>query len=238
MPPWEIRYSGENPGILGVLCYGEQPPASLVADTINGSIMSVVVIDDMAAIPGWGSEEDNDSSKADTNLEIDEHSQQLQHPLILPTPEGIPYFNPMDAITLDPSHSHSIGLALVRGIDIKRQRIQVLTPISPSLISKINASSKKIVLVSGKLDTPGWAYIEELTQKMATEKARKGEDSTVDEDDEDVEEEKEDTEEGDPRVLGEGFEDAPWVERLEGHQGRGMGSRVWRVRRDLGKADD
>lgn len=251
IPPWEIRYTGENPGTLGVMCYGEQPPANLLADTLNGSIVSVVVIDDMTAIPGWGLDEQNDKSNSPNttssypnsrlsqmntaSLEIDEHDQQLQLPLILRTPEEIPYFNPMNAITLSPTHSHSLGLALVRGIDFSRQRIQLLTPISPSIVAKINASSKSIVLVSGKLDTPGWAYIEELTQKMSAEKAKKG---AVDSDEEDADEEDLVGDVGEQRELGDGFGDAPWVERLEGSQGRGIGSRVWRVRRDLGKADD
>lgn len=257
MPPWEIRYAGENPGILGVMCYGEQPPASLLADTINGSLVAVVVIDDMTAIPGWrdasnnhkypaeadGDIEDGDSTKNDSG------AQPLEYPLILNTPEEIPYFNPLNAITLDPSKSHNIGLALVRGVDTERRRIQVLTPISPREIEEINEAEKSIVLVSGKLDTPGWAYIEELTQKMALEKSKKsimagGNERDVDVDDSDESDYDEESKVGNKgkagmqeRSLGVGFEDAPWIEKLEGSQGRGIGSRVWRVRRDLGRAD-
>ena len=29
----------------------------------------------------------------------------------------------------------------------------------------------------------------------------------------------------------------PWVEKLEGSEGRGVGARVWRVRRDLGRSE-
>jgi len=32
--------------------------------------------------------------------------------------------------------------------------------------------------------------------------------------------------------------DVPWVETLKDSQGRGMGARVWRVRRDLGRGTD
>ena len=41
-----------------------------------------------------------------------------------------------------------------------------------------------------------------------------------------------------PRILSDGFQNAPWVEKLEGSRGRGVGARVWRVRRDLGRNGD
>jgi polynucleotide 5'-hydroxyl-kinase GRC3/NOL9 len=247
MPPWEIPYSGEHPGILGVMCYGEQPPASLVADTINGSLVAVVVIDDMTAIPGCGPEGQNESN--DEEMQLEEKGleaniagiQPLVQPLILHTPEKIPYFNPSNAISLNPKNSHSIGLALVRSIDIDRRRIQILTPISPSTIEEINKAGKSIILVTGKLDTPGWAYIEELTQKIALEKLDRNNESTrveVDDDDEDGEDADSVVDGNSKKAsssLDDGFKNAPWIERLEGSQGRGIGSRVWRVRRDLGR---
>jgi len=257
IPPWEIRYSGDNSGMLGVMCYGEQPPAALLADTINGSLVTVVVIDNIAAIPGWnceGQELDNDrpSEMMDTLVDAEIrtfhsdsiHPPYLENPLILHTPnEDIPYFNPGNAIVLDPNYSHSIGLALVRGIDIARRRLQLLTPISPTVIEEINEAGKSVVLVSGKLDTPGWAYIEELTQKTLKEKiARKQDNETMDihedDDEEYVEETKEEMDGPVDRNPYDSSQNAPWVDRLEGSQGRGIGSRVWRVRRDLGRKED
>jgi len=260
VPPWEIRYSGETPGILGIICYGEQPPADLLADTINGSILSVVVIEDMTAIPGWDAEikdslhEDAQTDDAQTSdaspqdpkprsfIEKDE-PQHLERPLILRTPENISYFNPSNTITLNPKYSYTIGSVLVRGIDSKRKRLQVLTPIPASTIAEISEAGKSIVLVSGKIDTPGWAYIEELVQKTALEKAAKRQNGVVVGNDEEVEvdgveNEDVDMEEGEKTSLGEGFSDAPWVETLTGSQGRGVGARVWRVRRDLGRTGD
>lgn len=247
MPPWEVSYSGDNPGIVGILCYGEQPPPGLVVDTINGSLVAIVVIDDMKAIPGWDMKEKeglpnkpaDDRDLNGMDFEYSNFNPELQLPLILRTPEDIPYFNPANAISLDPKGSHSIGLALVRGIDVARKRIQVLTPIPHSEIEEINKAGKSIVLVSGKLDTPGWAYIEELTQKLHLEKSNKKMSlDAMNIDSEDSEDSSDDTgvdKAEDQRNLEEGFKSAPWVEKLEGHQGRGVGSRVWRVRRDLGK---
>ncbi|KAK0113720.1 Polynucleotide 5'-hydroxyl-kinase grc3 [Cadophora gregata] len=268
IPPWEVRYSGEDPGILGVMCYGEQPPPELLVDTITGSLVAVVVIDDMFAILGRdnGQQEGYVGCPAqegnfDAEIRVLDHSNEpprIEKPLILPTPaEQIPYFNPANAITLDPRYSHSIGIALVRGIDVRRRRIQLLSPVSPSIIDEINASGKTIVLVSGKLDTPGWAYTEELNMTIALEKtaeklplkiALAGE-ADMDLDNADVDDDLDDDylEEGDvqtiegrdsQRAAGDRFRDAPWVERLDGSKGRGVGARVWRVRRDLGRLGD
>ena len=256
VPPWEIKYTGENTGLLGVMCYGEQPPANLLTETLNGSLVAIVVIDDMAAIPGWSSEGDNTESSFqaqqittplnDTEIRASDigsiQAQNLERPLIITTPgEQLPYFNPLNAISLDPKHAHSIGLALVRGIDVARHRLQVLTPIPPEVIEEINQEGKSIVLISGKLDTPGWAYIEELTQKTALDKAARKQTSDVmnqDNEDSSDAQEAESMEETEDWSLGARVQDTPWVERLEGSQGRGIGARVWRVRRDLGRTDD
>ncbi|KAL5323330.1 hypothetical protein ACEPPN_007864 [Leptodophora sp. 'Broadleaf-Isolate-01'] len=264
IPPWEVRYSGEDPGILGVMCYGEQPPPELLAETINGSLVAVVVIDDISAIPRRGSDREEghvgsptQDDHFDAEIRVLDHSHEprrIEEPRILRTPaEKIPYFNPANAITLDPRYSHSIGIALVRGIDVRRRRIQLLTPIPLNVIEEINESGKKIVLVSGKLDTPGWAYTEELNMKISQDKLAEklvvGSTNTVEED-VDVDDEYIDdvdmdaAESGDGKDLerqrnaGDGFQDAPWVERLDGSKGRGVGSRVWRVRRDLGRVGD
>ena len=256
IPPWEIRYSGENPGFLGVICYGEQPPPNLLAESINGTLVAVVVIDDMAAIPGWtldGEETESARQSHEEFMKMDDteirafnqHPSQphnLERPLIIRTPdEGLPYFNPSNAISLDPKYSHSIGLALVRGIDVARSRLQVLTPITASVIEEVTQAGKSIVLVNGKLDTPGWAYIEELTQKNSSHKATMkplpGAKEIMDEEFSEVEgTEARDVNE--PRILSDGFQNAPWVEKLEGSRGRGVGARVWRVRRDLGRNGD
>lgn len=253
LPPWQIRYSGENPGILGIMCYGEQPPQILLTDTINGSLVAVVVIEDFAAIPGWASKTSQSGEEPslttdqqpfvdeDTKIEVFNeeslHPADISHPIIIETAEGIPYFNPLNTISLNPKYSRSIGVALVRGIDTKNRRIQVLTPISPSVIEEVRDAGKSIVLISGKLDTPGWAYTEELTQKM--EKTIKTSTGEMEIDEETVRAEDEGRiDQKDPISVEGAFKSAPWIEKLEGSQGRGNGSRVWRVRRDLGRVGD
>ncbi|KAG9237868.1 hypothetical protein BJ875DRAFT_480926 [Amylocarpus encephaloides] len=243
--PWEIRYSGESSGILGILCYGEQPSENVLAETINGTLVSIVIVHDMAAIPGWStsipvktsrnhlSSKKNDESyisfNDDTdigNIDADDlHPSTLTTPLIVKTPEHLPYFNPLNAISLDPKFSHSIGLGLVRGIDVPRRRLQVLTPISPNVIEEINAAGKKIVLISGKLDTPGFAYTEEINLRESSQKEGRKCGAR-------------DDNQKDKGGDNDAFSSAPWIETLEGSQGRGVGARVWRVRRDLGRTTD
>ena len=260
MPPWEVRYSGEDAGILGIMCYSEPPPAEFLAEMINGSLVAVVVIDDMSAIPGWEKEgqvkvdeddivdctENTGYSKLRAFDDEPEHPRNLAAPLIVQTvQEYLPYFNPENLISLDPKYSHTIGLALVRGIDVERRRIQVITPLTQDVMDEIKEAGKSIVLVSGKLDTPGWAYIEELINMSTYDKAVSREGSsqialaTRNEEGRDYGGgQGEEDFNGMRRSLGEGFQNAPWIERLHGSQGRGVGARVWRVRRDLGRTGD
>jgi len=258
LPPWQVGYSGKESGILGVLCYGESPPPNLLAEAINGSIMSVVVIDDMLALPTMGTNIDVDNGNStraeiyhthDNDLHILDdstfHPTSLTEPLIISTPEGVPYFNPVNSIALDPQYSHSIGLALVRGIDTKRKCLQLLSPISKNIIDTVFEEGKKIVLVSGKLDTPGWAYTEALVKSdMLRKNARRGIQGSQEDDDGDGEGDGEEELAGESvvtqaliseDVLRKESDDIPWVSKITGSQGRGVGSRVWRVRRDLGR---
>ncbi|TQS37460.1 hypothetical protein Golomagni_02063, partial [Golovinomyces magnicellulatus] len=230
IPPWEIKYSGKNPGLLGIICYGEGPPADLLSEALNGSIVSVVVIDDMRAIPDWASEESDQKRCPRPNYDYFHPDTVFESPLIVRSPEGLPYFNPINAITLNPQYSYSIGLVLIRGIDVARRRIQVITPIGPSVIEELQEANKTIALVLGKLDIPGWAYTEHLIQEASLKKRvetkyvsrdlnqkNKNENFLVSS--------------GNPRnstAFTKPFEEVPWVERLEGHQGRSVGSFVWR----------
>ena len=45
------------------------------------------------------------------------------------------------------------------------------------------------------------------------------------------------TETADHVIVAADSGNVPWVETLQGSQGRGVGSRVWRVRRDLGRTE-
>ncbi|PQE13364.1 RNA processing protein [Rutstroemia sp. NJR-2017a BVV2] len=246
IPPWEITYTGGNAGVLGIMCYGEQPPAELLAETINGSLVSIVVIEDLTAIPGYSSPAKDEIKISEASNDLQDFNsssvllESLQSPSIIRTPnEKLPYFNPANTITIDPKYSHTIGVALVRGIDVQRRRLQVLTPISTDVLEEINQEGKRIVLVSGKLDTPGWAYTEELVKRNWMEKEKRRKESNGGNKDGGSRDDEEDSDDDvEEKIAESDLTNVPWVEKLQGSQGRGIGARVWRVRRDLGKMGD
>lgn len=126
------------------------------------------------------------------------------------TPETLPYIQ--SAAPLSPGSSQCLGLALVRGIETNHQIIALSTPVS---IDQLN--NRRLVLVSGKFDPPTWAYTEDHYKRALN---RDGED-------------------GPESDFAGGMlttqDEIPWVERLHGSQKRAVGSKVWRVRRDLGR---
>jgi polynucleotide 5'-hydroxyl-kinase GRC3/NOL9 len=235
-----------------VMCLGEQPPAEMVLDTINGTLVAVVVMDGIIAIPGLRNnilDPDSDShlnrvrfdnwkidhtETTESELPISDNQEEQ---IMIQTPELIPYFNPKIAMSLDPRYSHTIGLALIRGVDTNRRRFHLLSPISSTFLENIKLSRKLIVLVSGKLDTPGWAYTEHFYKRAVVEKGGKTQSTKLFYNDaEGSRDARSDADLDSQSELGADFECAPWTERVQGGQGRGAGARVWRVRRDLGKS--
>ncbi|KAF3067364.1 Polynucleotide 5'-hydroxyl-kinase GRC3 [Daldinia childiae] len=244
VPPWQVSYKGPERGIFGIMCYDYQTPMDLLADSVNGTIVAVVGIENAQA---FRHREEHDMLSNDTTsdtMDIDrvEDGPQksmsssflaLARDVIITTPEGIPFIDTTNGITLNPKFSHSLGLALVRGIDVKNGVLQLLTPLGPEKIEEITSRGGEIVLVSGKFDTPSWAYTEELYYR-AHEEADDGEDAdettNTNDDAGDISEAE--------NVDLAGSTDTtlvPWVEVLHGNQKRGIGSKVWRVRRDLGR---
>lgn len=173
-------------------------------------------------------EEHDNVDETDRSDPINENGDD--HPSVSRTiDENLPYILSGEGTStgLDPTKSHSLGLALVRGVDKKCQTLHLVTPIPEATIQAIQKSNSKIVLVRGRLDTPSWAYQEEYWAAAAAEKRQDG------------------SEEGE---VSEGVGKArkwergvPWVRLLEGQEGKGRGQKVWRVRRNLrlrGGSDD
>ncbi len=159
-------------------------------------------------------------------------STHKPHPSITPPPtSSLPYlFSGQGTCTpLDPSKSHSLGLALIRGIDKVPQTLHLLTPIPASTIATWSSRGTRIVLVKGKLDTPSWAYQEDYCRAAGAERAVVDGDGDVNGVVGDVEGEGRASGKVKPKMW-EG--DVPWVKVLIGAEGRGRGEKVWRVRRD------
>jgi polynucleotide 5'-hydroxyl-kinase GRC3/NOL9 len=229
VPPWQVQFAGQNAGLLGVLCYDYQAPSDLLADAINGTLLAAVEIESALAFRDLALDEaENGRQDSDSNMDVDLEEGQLpvRGRLAAATPEGIPFIK--TATPLDPRYSQALGLVLVRGIDRESRVLQVLTPIPEERIEQINERGGQIVLVSGKLDPPSWAYTEDLYY---------GQQSGAN--DEDQGDEQMDIMDEDEALAGSEVGPAggptPWIEVLRGSQKRGVGSRVWRVRRDLGR---
>ncbi|KAF4416651.1 Polynucleotide 5'-hydroxyl-kinase GRC3 [Colletotrichum fructicola] len=207
------------------------PPPELLTETINGSIMCLVETVDPKAfgrLRGSIKGEEMDVDDAESSAKLEE--------LVSRTTEGVPYIPNSDAQTLDPRHSQTLGLVLLRGIDTKAGALQMLTPIPLERIMAAKEAGHQLVLIHGKLDSPGWAYTEDLYyQSFGSNDADK--DDTVEVMDEDTERDDSDKEPENPHLAGD-VNGIPWIEVLQGHEKRPVGSRVWRVRRDLGRGAD
>ncbi len=255
MKPWRVRYAGSNPGIHGIMVYGERQPPELLSTIINGSLVAIVVVENESDI--FGCDDINpiqyDEAPLSPSAEeaVESHTNGYQTPVIdtgpdspdldlddgmpnrLPhrkpfvihtTAENLPYLTSGNGVTtpLDPTKSRTIGLALIRGIDIRKEELHILTPIAESTMLDLQATSAKLVLVSGKFDTPAWAYQEEYSAAAHAEmqRATKGEAISKGEE------------------LGVWIGKTPWVRVLRGTEGKGVGEEVWKVRRNLKSRGD
>nr|CDP30057.1 Putative protein similar to Protein GRC3 of Gibberella zeae [Podospora anserina S mat+] len=134
VPPWRVRYTGPDRGFRGILCYDYQPSPRILAEAINGMVLALVKISNLAALRGLDNIIEAGSGKI---------------PLI---------DNPMGK-SLDPKFSELVGLVLVRGVDERRGELQLLTPVGMGGVEK---GEGRLVLVMGKFDTPSWCYSEGL----------------------------------------------------------------------------
>lgn len=225
-PPILVSYNSggqDNPnnntdsGVLGIMCYGYQPEPELLADAINGSILAIVEIEDPRAFRSDNQLQPLDIVGTDTQIPIITTHDQYRLPYI------------RSQAPLDPRFSHCLGLGLIRGIDTARREIALSTPIAPHLLAsssllpktknnKNGTKTKPIVLVSGKFDPPTWAYTEDHYYRAS--KTSSSGYATQEEVEDDG---------------NEGVEEMPWTEKLIGNQKRAVGSKIWRVRRDLGR---
>lgn len=222
--PLLVRYSSAGAGILGILSYDYQTPPDLLADTINGMVMAAIEIEDPKALQRLAPFSAIQGSLAD--------KESLKQ-LVSSTPEGLPFMSNFDDAALDPRYCRTIGLVLLRGIDVKAQELQIITPIPSQEIKSIRSKGHQIVLLHGKFDAPSWAYTEDLHQQAGSDDVN---DETIDITDEDTDN---DRSEAEPEDIGKVSDVTafPWVEVLKGNERRPVGSRVWRVRRDLGRGN-
>ncbi|KAI9797884.1 MAG: Polynucleotide 5'-hydroxyl-kinase grc3 [Piccolia ochrophora] len=175
--PWIVSYGGEQPGILGIMLRDEAITPEHLITVLNGSVVAVVAIENSIALTGLHSSLGNVPDAMYLDDPPLPHSSNTNH--LSPTnpyihrspPHLLPLLRLPSNNPLDPTHSHTLGLALIRAIDPTAQTLHLITPIAITTIRPLAKERTQIVLVHGSLDTPGWAYTEEV-ERLAR-KARK-----------------------------------------------------------------
>ena len=135
--PYVVSYAGSDQSVLAIASYIQAPKPEFLSEVLDGSLVAIVVLE-----PG--------------------HAVSFEE-IIGRTPDNIPYLLPNadgTTRTLDPRYSSSIGLTLIRGIDIETNCVQLVTPLSEAEMGGL--ADKDVVLVRGAFDPPEWAYLEDL----------------------------------------------------------------------------
>lgn len=198
--PWHVKYNGKDAGISSIISYGEAVNPDFLASVIDGMMVAVCEVesDEAYATVQYRPPHVPGVSAARMGENVAERVGR--------TPEGLPYFRSDHSgliQPLDPRFSCCKGLAIVRGIDVAKQELQLMTPMSVREIMALQGS--KTVLVRGKFDSPDWVFLED----MYSGSAQKTEDHEV-------------------LSLPKNKTSRPYVAQRDPEGG--LGEKVWRVR--------
>ncbi|KAF2664265.1 hypothetical protein BT63DRAFT_105221 [Microthyrium microscopicum] len=130
--PYVVSYSEGRCDFAGFHFTPEIPHMypGMLSNLLNGTLVSIVVADD--------------------NMSFAEHE------ILRGEKDDLPYFAPSNDPIIDATMCSSIGIALIRSIDVERKLLLILAPPDMSKIA-----SERIVLVAGLFDVPSWAYRED-----------------------------------------------------------------------------
>jgi polynucleotide 5'-hydroxyl-kinase GRC3/NOL9 len=233
-PPWLVSYGTHGPGILGILQAIDPQPPKMLSTVLNGAVVALVRINEYVSRPSpsanqvngengeimdidaevehEGSSHGKDASRFQDEANISGLDISITFPQVLRTvEENLPYIEFDEAMAdglLDPSRSETLGVALVRDIDVANQCLHLLTPVGKQhLLESAPEDSRhppRIVLVLGSLDNPGWAYQEDLHLAAHRENRRKRGDDA------------QDFSEGKTLFT---LEEIPWVKQIDAREG-------------------
>lgn len=201
--PWHVRYNGPNAGISNIMSYGEAVSPDFLASILDGMIVAICEIesDEAYATVQYRPPHAPSASAAEMG---DTMAERIGR-----TPEGLPYLRADNSgliQPLDPRFSCCKGLAVIRGINVAKQELQLITPMSVKQIKALQGS--KTVLVRGKFDSPGWLFLED-TYSGDAQKVKKQEAFS----------------------LSKNKTNGPYVaQRDVTDMGLGLGEKEWRVR--------
>lgn len=154
-----------DPIISAILSYHDFVPGSQLWTVLEGLQVAIVAVDidnyRHGPLPLF-----DPPSTTSNRQTSDDHSNNPVTRIQRTSPGYLPYYtNPLNQSKqpiLDPRYSQCLGMALVRGIETKRQELDLLTPVPISKIRSLVAQGQKIVLVRGKFDCPDWAFLEDV----------------------------------------------------------------------------
>jgi polynucleotide 5'-hydroxyl-kinase GRC3/NOL9 len=120
--PWMVKFSGEDRGIWAVAIQGEELLLEDILLAINGTMVAITI------------------SSATTVEEVST------------TAEGIPILMNREVKFVDPNSSRCVGYAVIRGIDVIKRWMFLLSPWEPSSVKE----DEKIILERGHVNLPVW----------------------------------------------------------------------------------
>lgn len=176
--PLSVSYTGPARGIFGIMVTGPRHDPDFLEEVLEGSVVGIVVIDSIDAIPvtnptqvqfsnvrGSSPNATTREEGKDPSIENDgDQCSDTEHPNITSSPNNnLPYLfsGDGDCMQLNPALSNCLGLAFVRGVNTKSRTLELYTPVQLPAIRNAIDQGGKIVLVRGQIDTPHWALSEE-----------------------------------------------------------------------------
>jgi len=149
------------------MSYGQSPSPEFLGEVLEGSLVAIVAIEEGSLAEAFKlhdySQQQQTIGGSETSHPSDIDVSTPEDLISRTTTEDLPYIHPNThgfCPPLNPAYSQCLGLALIRSIDASTKQLQVLTPLSETEIAAL--MSKKVVLVRGSFDSPGWAYLEDL----------------------------------------------------------------------------
>jgi polynucleotide 5'-hydroxyl-kinase GRC3/NOL9 len=147
MRPYRVSYaasssssSTSSAGIAAIVSSGQPPHPDFLAEVLNGSIVALI----LAEPPNPPIPTPLDRTATES----------------LPFPASSPTSSATTTTILDPHRTTSIGLALVRDIDVTAHTLHLVTPLPAPQIAAL--ATVPVTLLRGAFDPPEWAYLEDL----------------------------------------------------------------------------
>ena len=195
-----VDYTGPHTGIMGILLSGVHIPPVMLREAIDGAIVGVVAIESTKAVFKFGfhevynepDEEGNIMDMDDARTRLRLNTEKIELGAVKRTAEDLPFLTlGLGSLTLDPRESYSLGLAMVRKIDVDRGQIELVTPIMGSKIAEAIRQGHGIILVRGQLDNPNWAISEEYyaartAERQYAKERKKGKEKKEEEEEEEA----------------------------------------------------